>query len=293
MPAAPRRLVDVACRASGPRHERVDEGRLADAGVPDEHGHPFVELVDQGVEAGDPTVLPGRDDPPHLQGRVGGQEIRRPAQVRFREHEQRVQTRVVGRHQAPVDQARSRRRVGERADHDELVGVGDDDPLDRVGVVGAAPQHGPSLVDADDARQRVRAAGRVADQAHPVAHDDALAAQLSSPHRQDGAFGGPASGALWRDETGVAPPVDADDAAGHGVLVGGAVLGAGTGPARVGAHPHVGLVEVAPAHRAASIADHSAVKSGSVLAVVATSSTTTPGTRSPTSAPAVAIRWSW
>ena len=34
-------------------------------------------------------------------------------------------------------------------------------------------------------------------------------------------------------------------------------------------------------------------KSGRVLAVVSTSSTTTPGTRRPSTAPAVAMRWSW
>ena len=37
----------------------------------------------------------------------------------------------------------ARLRVGDRRDDRELVGVGDDDPLDRVGVVGGAAQHRP------------------------------------------------------------------------------------------------------------------------------------------------------
>ena len=85
-------------------------------------------------------------------------------------------------------------------------------------------------------------------------------------------------------------------------LVGVGVLGAGLGPrprAPAGAHPDIGLVVLAAAQDGwttaslacpASMPAHSAGKSGSVLAVVAMSSTSTPGTRSPMIAPAVAIR---
>ena len=67
---------------------------------------------------------------------------------------------------------------------DELVGVGDDDALDRVGVVGAcgAARDVPRL-DPHHAGQGVRVAGGVADEADPVADDDALAAQLAGLHR--------------------------------------------------------------------------------------------------------------
>jgi hypothetical protein len=38
----------------------------------------------------------------------------------------------------PVDQAGARRGIGEGGHHDELVGVGDDDPLVRVVVIGGS-----------------------------------------------------------------------------------------------------------------------------------------------------------
>ena len=49
-------------------------------------------------------------------------------------------------------------------DDDELVGVGDDDSLDRVGVVGTAPQHGPTGFDPDDPGQGVGVPGGVPDE---------------------------------------------------------------------------------------------------------------------------------
>src|SRR5699024_9278741 len=112
-------------------------------------------------------------------------------------------------------------RVGEGGNDDELVGVGDDDPLDGVGVVGGAPQHGVALLDAHDPRQRVPPPGGVPDHADAVADDDRGAAELSGAHGGDDAFGG--SGY----ERGPAAPVDGGDAADDRVLVLGSVLGAG------------------------------------------------------------------
>ena len=89
------------------------------------------------------------------------------------------------------------------------------------------------------------------------------------------------------------------DLAGLGVL--GAVLGPWSGLASSGTDADVVLVEeVVPAGHAVgvgfpsapSMADQRRAKSGIVLPVVAMSSTSTPGTRRPISAPAVAMRWS-
>ena len=87
---------------------------------------------------------------------------------------------------------------------------------------------------------------------------------------------------------------------GCGVGVFGAALGAGAGTAAPRPDPNVGFVEAltptgaatGPAQPAppASIADQIAGNSGSVLAVVAISSTVIPGTTRPRIAPAVAIR---
>jgi len=64
--------------------------------------------------------------------------------------------------------------------------------------------------------------------------------------------------------------------------------------AAAGADPDVGLVVAAFGHQraVASMVVQSPTKSGRVLSVVPTSSTSTPGTASPITAPAVAIRWS-
>ena len=76
-------------------------------------------------------------------------------------------------------------------DDDELIGVGHDDAFEPalgrgVVVVGGAPQHRRALLDPDDPGQRVGLAGHVADDRHPVADDDAAAAEFAGPHRGDG-----------------------------------------------------------------------------------------------------------
>ena len=120
---------------------------------------------------------------------------------------------------------------GEGRDDDELVGVGDEHPLDGVGVVGRAAQHGLARRDPHDAGQAAVDAGRVTDEVHLVADDDALAAQLPGPHRDDD----PAVRRRPRRRSRVAAPVDADDPGRDGVRVRGPVLAAGPRvPLRVG-----------------------------------------------------------
>ena len=212
-----------------------------------------------------------------------------------------LQAGVVGRDEAPVDHPRSRLRVGQRRDDDELVGVGDDDPLDGVGVVGRAAQHRPALLDAHDAGQAVRAAGEVADERDVVADDDALAAELARLHRRDDALGLLLAERALRDEAACSgrgrPPMTK---AGDGVLVGRAVLGARPGPLAAGTDADVALVvgpagSPAPRHGPAPssmpLPQRRRTRAGS-CASCAMSSTTTPGTRSPRTAPAIAMRWS-
>ena len=183
----------------------------------------------------------------------------------------------------------------EGRDDDELVGVGDEHPLDGVGVVGGAAQHRLSRGDAHDPGEAAVGAGRVADEVHLVADDDALAAQLPGPHREDDPAPRPVL-----DVGRVAPAVHAGDPARHGVGVRGPVLAAGPRVAPGRADPDVGLVVVArrPGHQAPattrsdSIRPHSVVNSGIVLATVPTSSTTTPGTARPSTAAAMTMRWS-
>jgi hypothetical protein len=94
--------------------------------------------------------------------------------------------------------------------------------------------------------------------------------------------------------------VDRDDHRGRRVRVLGTALGAGPGTAAAWPDSDVGLIETlsapwcapGPAQPSppASIAAHVAENWGSVLVVVAMSSTAIPGTTRPRIAPAVAIR---
>ena len=141
-------------------------------------------------------------------------------------------------------------------------------------------------------RARVSGApGQVADHADVVADDDRGAAQFPGPHRGHHAVGvaGRAHSPTARDRR--SPPC-----ARWASAWSGRVLVRGREPLP-GPDPDVGLVVVAAAHVTAlawpaSMSAHICGNSGSVFAVVPMSSTSTPGTRSPTIAPAVAIRWS-
>jgi hypothetical protein len=229
------------------------------------------------------------------QRRVLLQEGARIGEVGLGEDEQRLHAGVVGGDQAAVDEAGSRFRVRQRGDDDELVGVGDEHPLDRVGVVSRTAQDGLAGLDPHDPGKAAISPARVADDVDAVADDDALAAEFTRAHGHDDV-----PVAAVSDERGVAATVDGDDLTGHGVLVGRAVLAAGSRAPAVGANPHVGLVVVprgARHHRSAvarsdSMRSHSVVNSGIVFATVPTSSTTTPRTTSPSTAPAITMRWS-
>src|SRR5690606_20159789 len=142
-------------------------------------------------------------------------------------------------------------------------------------------------------------AGDVSHEAHRIAHDEPASAQLT---RLDGHHGDVV------DSHGVAPTVDAHDHAVHGVGVRGTVLGARP-RALARAHLRVGLVVAAPVAHAvaspgfepspaeatspASIRSHITGKSGMVLEVVPTLRIWIPGTRKPSTAAKVAMRWSW
>ena len=235
VPAAAGDGVDDADVAVGRRDQRVDQRGLADAAVPDQHaGVP----AQRGAHLLEVAAALG-DDPRHAQGAVGRQQRLGVGEVGLGEAQQRRHARVVRRHEGPVDQARPRLGVGQRGDDDELVGVGDDDPLDRVVVVGGTAQRGGALDDLDDPGQRAVGARGVADDADPVAHHDALAAQGAGLHRHHG-------GAV--DEQGEAAAVDGDDDAVDGVVVGGTVLGAGPGAATWSLVVLVVVLAVAPAH---------------------------------------------
>ena len=94
-------------------------------------------------------------------GELRGERLRGARSVLVR-HRIGVQPTGVGGDQSALDQAGARRRVGQR-DHDQqLIGVGDDDPFGRIGVIGGAPQHRSPFTAPHDAGQGVGPAGQVA-----------------------------------------------------------------------------------------------------------------------------------
>ena len=72
----------------------------------------------------------------------------------------RRHTRAI---RAPVDQARTRRRIGQCDDDQKLVGIRDHHSLGRVGVIRGAPQHSSSFAAADYPGESVGSAGQIAD----------------------------------------------------------------------------------------------------------------------------------
>ena len=155
--------------------QRIDQCRLADPGVPDEHAAVARQAVPQRIQIG-----VGRG---HLDGTPSGSYWltsssgdARSALVR---QSSGAMPGVEPGDQDPVDHPGPRRRVRQRGDDHQLVGVGHDRPLVRVVVVGRPPQHGVPLGDLDDPGQRALLAGGVADGPHPVADDDPRAAELA------------------------------------------------------------------------------------------------------------------
>ena len=301
MPPTAGHVVDHACCASGSGDERIDQRRLADAGVADEDADATGQLVLQELEpypvAGDGVT--GRHEVADLEHRVMGQERRRVDEVGLGQHQERLHASVICRHQATVDHARSRLGVSQRRHDDELVGVGHDDSLDGVGVVRGSAQNRAAGLDAHDPGQRVGAARGVPDDRHLITDDDALASELAGLHGNDDVVTAPVH------DQGVTAAVHAGHEPEDGILVSRAILGAGPGTPGVWPDPHVALVVRAGSrtHRPAirlppneaspsawTIPIQRAGKSGNVLSVVSTSSMTTPGTCKPSTAAAIAMR---
>ncbi|MCB5281755.1 hypothetical protein BJQ89_01506 [Arthrobacter sp. ES1] len=169
---------------------------------------------------------------------VVGEELGRILDVGFGDKQQRIDPGVVRGHQGAVDKPGPRLGIGGRHHDHQLVGVGDDGPLDRVRVVGAAPQQGPAVLDPDQPGQGVGLAADVADQRNEVAGHYRVAAQFAGAGGDDLPFCPRAFG----DDGGVASAVNGNDPPGHGIVVAGPVLGAGPGAFFVGADPGVGFV---------------------------------------------------
>ena len=179
MPAAAGHRVDPAGRPRGAGHQGVHQRRLADARVADEHADPVRQLV---AQLG-PAVAPRLDD----DVRRGPARRRSPAASRVRRGRTWSGT-AAGR--SPASYAATRQRSISRGRGSgsasavtigQLVGVGDDHPLERVGVVGGTPQHRGARLDPHDAGEGVLRARQVADQGDPVADHDAPCGPARGP----------------------------------------------------------------------------------------------------------------
>ena len=275
----------VARSADG--HQRVDQRRLADAGVPDEHRRSARPAAPAARPAGRRA---GSRSPAPTARRSA--RARRPAGARsdFVRHSSGSRPAVSAatrqRSISPYDGSGS----ASDGDDDQLVGVGDDHPLVRVVVVGGAPQHG----------RCARRCGRCGP-ARPASPDRspttptrsptaiALAAEFARPHRGD---------LDVVDEHRVAAAVDGEHHAVGGVLVRRALLRARPGAAAARADADVVLVEASRcrARPRTSGADQGGPHAREVGQRLAWCSRCRRPRRrrraSPSTAPAVAIRWS-
>ena len=102
------------------------------------------------------------------------------------------------------------------SDNDEhLVGIGDDDALDGIRIVGTAPEQRLARNDAHDARQAALGSRRVADNVDAVAGDHRVLAQLAGARRRHLAL----IRRVLIEHHGVATAVNGQDAPGQGILV--------------------------------------------------------------------------
>ena len=175
VPTAAGHLVDLADGPVGARDQRVDQGGLADA------------RSARRTRCDAPPARPGRavrsaSGGDHLDATPSGSYAATSSSGEARSALVRQSSGsmpgVEAGHQDPVDHPGPWRRVGQRGDDHQLVGVGHDRPLVRVVVVGRPAQHGLALLDLDDPGQGALVAGGVADDPDPVADDDAGPAEL-------------------------------------------------------------------------------------------------------------------
>ena len=200
------------------------------------------------------------------------EELGRIGQVGLGHHEQRAHAGIQRRDEVAVDEALARLRVGGGDDDEHLVGVGDDDALDLVGVVGRSAQQRCALLDADDAGEGALGARPVADDPGAVAGDDLHAAQLARARGEHAAL----IGAVLVGQNGVTAAIDAEDARDHGVGVRRPALGARAVRLGVGAGPQGRLVELRfvvlvvfePAHRVRTTSGSHVVQGLGVRVVV-------------------------
>lgn len=115
-----------------------------------------------------------RHDDSDAQGFEEGKDFIWRAEIGLGQADERLHSGVVSRHEAPIDQTCAGWRVGERSNDHELVGVGDDDALDRVVIVGRAAQHGAAGEHFDDTGEAAFVAADVADDSRLVTDYDAL-----------------------------------------------------------------------------------------------------------------------
>ncbi len=91
-----------------------------------------------------------------------GEELRRVGEVDLGHDEKGPDAGIQRRDEIAVDEPLARLGIRGGDDDEHLVGVGDDDALDLVGVVGAPAQERRALLDADDAGEGAAVAGAVA-----------------------------------------------------------------------------------------------------------------------------------
>ena len=207
---------------------------------------------------------------------------------------------VVRGDQAAVDEPGARRRVGQRADDHQLVGVGDHHPFQPplgggVVVVRGAAQH----------RACARRSGR-SGPARPAAPEMSPTSATRSPTTTDlrpssrarmaviaASSGASASTQVYRPRsTAITKPSTASSCCGRVRVRGREDRPGRTRTSSSSYSRRLRQPAASASARAATIADHSAGNSGSVLEVHATSASSTPGTARPITAAACAIRWS-
>ena len=181
MPAAAGHRVDAAGRPAGAGHQRVDQRRLADAGVADEHADPAGAGASRSSSSG---VLAVDHDVVDVERAVGLEQ--RLAATRGRTWSGTAAGRSPASYAATRHRSISRGRGSGSASAVTMTSWSALATMTRSnGSVSSAVRRS---VDVRGSTRTIRArvsgvAGHVADQGDPVADDDAAPAQLARLHR--------------------------------------------------------------------------------------------------------------
>ena len=152
MPPPPSHLVHRASRATHLRDQRVHQGGLTHPRVAHQHADVTVQKPAQLIHARLPLIVESTLNDLHTTVRKPLPQRVSRLQIEFRNSQNRRDSSVKRGNERAVDEPLRRIRVRSRSHDHQLVGVGHQDSLGGVGVVGGTPQNSRAGLNVHNSR---------------------------------------------------------------------------------------------------------------------------------------------